>query len=32
MQNLRHILVINSLGICYTRAIQRMLTRTEGHA
>jgi hypothetical protein len=30
--NLRHILVIDSLGICYTRASERMLTRTEEQA
>ena len=30
--NLRHILVIDSLAVCYTRARGRMLTRMEGHA
>jgi len=30
--NLRHILVIDSLAVCYTRASERMLTRMEGQA
>ena len=30
--NLPHILIIDSLGVCYTCAIERMLTRTEEQA
>ena len=30
--NLPYILVIDSLGICYTRSRERMLTRTEEYA
>ena len=30
--NLPHILMIDSLGVCYTPASERMLTQTKEHA